>query len=69
MFDKLKIFKKREIEETEENEITLFRDMVYIKFRMRILLFLIGLLIIFTIITSFVNIYLLSRMAELIGSI
>jgi len=69
MFDKLKIFKKRKIEEIEENEVTIFRDMVDIKFRMKILLFLIGILIVFIVITSLVNMYLLSTLAELIGKI
>jgi len=67
MLDKLKIFKRRKIEDIEENEITIFRDMVTIKFRMRILLFLMGLLITFIIITSFVNMYLMNKLVEIIG--
>ncbi|KKN09387.1 hypothetical protein LCGC14_1047180 [marine sediment metagenome] len=67
MLDKLKIFKRRKIEDIEENEITIFRDMVTIKFRMRILLFLMGLLITFIVITSFVNMYLMNKLVEIIG--
>lgn len=67
MLDRLKIFRKRKIEDIEENEVTIFQDMVEIKFKMKILLFLIGVLILFVIITSFVNIFLMNRLVEIIG--
>ena len=65
MFNKLKIFKKQKIENIEKNELTIFTDMIEIKFKIKILLFLTGVLSIFVIITTIINIYLTNRLVEI----
>ena len=67
MFSKLKIFKKQKIENIEENELTIFTDILEIKFKMKILLFLTGLLAIFVIITTIINIYITNSLIKIFG--
>lgn len=65
----LKLFKKQKIENVEENELTIFTDMIEIKFKMKILLFLTGILTIFIIITTIVNVYLTNKLIEIFGKL
>ena len=66
---KLKLFKMQKIGNIEESELTIFNDMIEIKFKIKILLFLTGILTIFVIITTIVNIYLTNRLIEIFGKL